>query len=232
MPIKPSNGVELKKALIFGASGQDGYYLMEACRKSGMETLGVARRNVSFTCDVSKRKEVWQVISAFQPDVIFQIAAHSTTAHASMFENHAAIATGTLNVLEAAREFTPHAKIFIPGSGVQFKNVGKPIKEDDPFAATSPYAVSRIHATYAARYYRHLGLKTYVGFLFHHESPRRGLQHTSKMISQGALQISRGLVEKIEIGDLDVEKEWTFAGDIVEAILTFVQQDEVYECVR
>jgi len=231
MSIKPNSGTALKKAVIFGASGQDGYYLSEACRKRGIQTLSTGHRIGNSVCDVSKWDQVLQVISEFKPDAIFHLAAHSTTAHAALFENHEAIATGTLNILEAAWKITPQARIFVAGSGVQFKNIGEPIKENDTFDATSPYAISRIHATYAARYYRTLGLKAYVGYLFHHESPRRGLTHTSKMISEAVRRIARGSQEQIELGDITVEKEWSFAGDIVEAILTLVKQDEIYECV-
>src|SRR4029077_7495095 len=116
-------------------------------------------------------------------------------------------------------------------SGLQFRNAGAPIDEDAPFEASRPYSVARIQATYAARYYRSLGLKAYVGFLFHHESPLRKTGHLSHVIASAARRIGAGSDEKLEIGDASVVKEWTFAGDTVAGILALVDQDTVFEAV-
>ena len=217
------------KALIFGASGQDGYYLSELCRSKGMEVIGVSRGDVG--ASVSSYFEVEKLITTCLPDCVFHLAANSTTRHDAIFENHELISTGSLNILEAVRRHQPTARVFITGSGVQFKNNGKAISERDEFDASSPYAVSRIHAAYAARYYRTLGIKAYVGYLFHHESPRRKPNHVSQMIVQAVKRIAEGSAELLEIGDAHVQKEWTFAGDVVRGIMALVDQDDVFEAV-
>jgi GDPmannose 4,6-dehydratase len=134
-----------------------------------------------------------------------------------------------LYLLEAVRLFSPHTKIFLSGSGLQFKNEGKPIKETDPFDASSIYAVDRIYTAYAARYYRNLGVKVYMGYFFNHDSPLRTDQHVSKKITDGAKRIASGSQEKIELGDISVEKEWGYAGDIVKAAWQLVKQDIFFE---
>jgi len=131
-----------------------------------------------------------------------------------VWQNHATIATGSLNVLEAVYKHSPAARVFITGSGVQFENRGVPISETDPFEASSLYGVSRIASVYAARYYRSLGVKAYVGYLFHHESPLRKPHHVSRKIVDAVRRISAGSDEIIELGDVSVRKEWTFAGDV------------------
>jgi GDPmannose 4,6-dehydratase len=131
--------------------------------------------------------------------------------------------------LEAVKEYAPTAKVFLAQSGVQFKNSGKPISEFDEFEASSPYAVARIQSVFAARYYRSLGIKVYNGYLFHHESPRRPDCHVSQIVVRGVQKILHGSSDVIELGNISVEKEWTFAGDIVEGILTLVEQDNVFE---
>lgn len=217
------------KALIFGASGQDGVYLTELLGSRGIEVIGVSRAQDHLRVNLSSFSEVTGVISKCRPDWIFHLAANSTTRHDAVLENHDLISTGTVNILEAVWRHQSAAKVFIPGSGVQFKNKGKPISEDDEFDAISPYAVSRIHAAYAARYYRSLGIKAYVGYLFHHESPRRKPGHISQVIVQAAKRIAAGSTEILEIGDTEVRKEWTFAGDIVKGIVKLVEQDVVFE---
>jgi GDPmannose 4,6-dehydratase len=140
-------------------------------------------------------------------------------------------AEGTLNILAAVRVHCPRCRVFLAGSGLQFVNRGMPIAESDPFEASSPYAVARIQSLYAGRYFRSLGLAVYFGFLFHHESPLRKPNHVSKMIALAAGRIAAGSTEKLELGDITVEKEWTFAGDVAQAMFTLVRQDSVFEAV-
>jgi GDPmannose 4,6-dehydratase len=164
-----------------------------------------------------------------QPDVIFHLAANSTTRHEAIRENHETIVSGTLNILESVLRYSPASRVLIVGSGIQFRNHGLPISENCEFDASSAYAVARIQSVYAARYYRKLGINAYVGYLFHHESPYRRPHHVSKVIIDGIKRITSGAAEKITIGDLRVEKEWAFAKDIAEGMFTLVDQDVVYE---
>lgn len=217
------------KALIFGANGQDGYYLSKLCKNKGIIPIGVSRTGNWLIGNVSCYDQVERLVKEHSPSYIFHVAANSTTRHDVLFENHETISTGTLNILESVKRFCPNTKVFIAGSGVQFKNTGKPISEDGEFEGNSPYSVARIQSVYAARYFRSLGHKVYVGYLFHHESPYRKSNHISKMITLAAQRIARGDNELIELGDISVKKEWTFAGDIAKGIFTLVEQDDVYE---
>ncbi|HUN01696.1 MAG TPA: GDP-mannose 4,6-dehydratase [Niabella sp.] len=219
-------------AIIFGANGQDGFYLSILLQTKGIEVIPVSRNGTGIKSDIANLEEIKTLIRNYKPDYIFHLAANSTTRHDALFENHAAISTGTLNVLEAVKTIHPTAKVFISGSGLQFKNEGTPIKETDPFEARDAYSVSRIHSVYAARYYRSLGIKTYIGYFFNHDSPRRTPRHISKMIANAVINIAKGKEEMIEIGDMFVKKEWGFAGDIVEAVWTLVQQDDIPERVK
>ena len=56
--------------------------------------------------------------------MIFHLAAISTTRHDAIYENHAAIGTGTINILESVKRWSPGSKVFITGSGLQFINMG------------------------------------------------------------------------------------------------------------
>lgn len=219
------------KALVFGANGQDGRYLIDELRARGVEAVGVSRNGPWQRGDVARREDVQAAVRAVRPSLIFQLAANSTTRHEALFENHEAISTGALNVLEEARLHCPEARVFLAGSAVQFENRGEPIDEDAPFQASSAYAVARIQSVYAARYFRSLGLRTYVGYLFHHDSPRRGPRHVAQMIASAARRIAAGSSEVLELADLSAVKEWTFAGDVVRAMLALVEQDEVTEAV-
>lgn len=217
------------KAIIFGASGQDGNYLSALLMKQGYEVIGVSRQDGYLQTDISNFDQVLGLISQYKPDYIFHLAANSTTNHGALFENHATIATGTLNILEAVKRNSPLTKVFISGSGLQFKNDDKPIKETDLFEARDAYSVSRIQSVYAARYFRSLGLKVYVGYFFNHDSPLRTERHMTKKIATAARRIAAGSKEQLLIGDVDAIKEYSYAGDIVRGVWTLINQEEITE---
>ena len=218
------------KAVIFGASGQDGIYMTALCRRKGFETITVARSaGFDLRGSVADIDFTREIIRRHKPALVFHFAANSTTRHDALFENHETISTGTLNILENVRLHSPDTKVLITGSGVQFENKGEPISEKSPFEAGNAYAIARIQSVYAARYFRSLGIRAYVAYLFHHESPYRHDTHVSKMITNKVKEILAGKKTKIVIGDPRVEKEWGFAGDIVEGIFTLTAQDDVFE---
>lgn len=218
-------------ALIFGVNGQDGFYLSKLLREKNIEVIGLSRRAGDVTGDVSDRVLVENLVKKHLPVYVFHLAANSTAQHDALFENHAAISTGTLNILEAVYRYSPQTKVFLSGSALQFENSGAPIDENTPFAASSPYAVSRIQSIYAGRYYRTLGAQVYAGYFFNHDSPRRTERHVNQKIALAAKRIAAGSLEKLELGDITVRKEFNFAGDIVKAVWTLVNQDTVYEAV-
>jgi GDPmannose 4,6-dehydratase len=218
-------------ALIIGANGQDGYYLRELLQENKIDTVGISRSGGFLNINLTDPLEVSSLLKTKMPDYIFHLAANSTTRYDVWRENHDTISTGTLNVLEAARLIVPESKIFLSGSGLQFVNNGVPITESDPFDATSMYAVSRIHTTYAARYFRSLGLKVYNGYFFNHDSPLRSEKHVAKRITEAVRRIFEGSGEKLEIGNIAVRKEWGYAGDSVNAVWKLVNQESIFEAI-
>ena len=220
------------KSVIFGINGQDGIYLSSLLKGIGYEIIGVSRtgRN-SQNGDVCDFKYVTEIIRTNKPKYVFHLAANSSTRHEALFENHQTISTGTLNILESVYKFSPGTKVFLSGSGLQFVNNDAPISELDPFVADSPYSVARIQSVYAARYYRTLGLKVYVGYFFNHDSPYRSEKHVNQKIAQTVKRIANGSSEKLSLYDPSVKKEFSFAGDIVNAVLTLIENDQVFETV-
>jgi len=221
------------KAIIFGIKGQDGYFLSKLLKEKKVEVIGISTTgNNCIIGDVSDFDFVKKIIKEHQPDYIFDFAAISSTSHEVIFENYKTIENGTINILEGVRLYSPKTRVFLSGSALQFKNSGKPINEKTPFEASSAYSASRIASTYMARYYRKkFRIKVYIGYFFNHDSILRTEQHINKKISEAIKRIDSGSTEKIEIGDLNVKKEFNFAGDIVEAIWLLVNQEHLLEVV-
>jgi len=219
------------KAVIFGVTGQDGHYLERLLVSQGIMVVGVSRSTTP-ACDVTDYQAVSGLLETHVPDYIFHFAADSTTRHEALFRNHDGIATGTVNILEAARLYVPRSRVFLCGSAVQFYNDGTPINERTPFHAYSPYAAARIYSVYMARYYRAaFGLPVYVGYLFNHDSPLRTKNHVNQSIVQAVRDIRAGKNVTLEIGNPDVRKEFNFAGDIVAGMWVLVNQGTVHEAV-
>jgi GDPmannose 4,6-dehydratase len=219
-------------ALIFGVSGQDGYYLTDLLKANDVKVIGISRKNADVKGDISDFDFVDSLITQFQPDYIFHFAANSTTHHSALFENHQSISTGTLNILESVRLHSPASRVFFSGSAMQFKNTGLPIDEETPFEASSAYSVARIQSVYAARYYRNtFGMKIYIGYLFNHDSPFRSEKHVNQKIVNAVKRIRKGNLEQLSLGNIEVKKEFNFAGDVVEAMWILVNQDIIFETV-
>lgn len=220
-------------AIIFGSSGQDGYYLTRLLKEKGVSVVCVSRSGGDAqNGDVSDFSFVEKMIKDHHPVYVFHLAANSTTRHDALFENHQTISTGTLNILESVRTSCPSAKVFLSGSAMQFVNHGLPINELTPFEASSSYSVARIQSVYAGRYYRnHFGLKVYVGFFFNHDSPLRTETHVNQKIVCAIKRIANGSIEKLELGNINVNKEFNFAGDMVDAIWMLINQNKVFEVV-
>lgn len=217
-------------AIIFGASGQDGIYLTELLEGLGYLVVGVSRTKDGYIQgDISDKNFVTELIRSYIPDFVFNFAATSSTSHSFLYDNHNCIVRGTINILESCFQFSRQSKVFITGSALQFRNLNLPISESTPYEARDSYSSARIASCYYARYYRSLGLKVYIGYLFHHESPLRGSQHLSKRVINGIKEIKNGRSNLLEIGNLNICKEWGYAKDIVSGIYTLVNQDDIFE---
>lgn len=221
----------MAKAIIFGSNGQDGYYLRQLLVSAGIQVVGVARSGFSeVTGSVGDPGLVRELVREVQPDFIFHLAANSSTSYQALWDNHEAIATGSLNILEAVYKDCKGCRIFLSGSALQFENKNEPIDESAKLVATSPYVISRNYSLQAARYFRSLGIQVFFGYLFNHDSPQRGERHMAQKIARYCLTLE-DQAEPLTIGNIEVRKEWTFAGDVVNAIWQLMNQQNEFEVV-
>lgn len=220
------------KAIIFGAGGQDAFFLNLLLKEKKIQTILVSTSNAPIIGDVSEYQFVNDLINQHKPDYIFHLAASSSTDHAFLFKNNSSISNGTINILESVKVNSPSTKVFLSGSAMQFENKGLPINEKTPFKASSHYSAARIHSVYFARYYReYFGLNIYVGYFFNHDSELRSSKHVNRKIIDELKLISSNKKSKIVLGNPSVKKEFNFAGDIVNAIWQLINQENIFEAV-
>jgi GDPmannose 4,6-dehydratase len=221
------------RAIIFGGAGQDGLYLQEIISNEGGECIVTARSRSGYThCDVGRADQVEEIVRAYRPEYVFHFAAKSSADHNAIHENQKAIVDGTLNILEAVKRYAPDCKVFLSGSALQFLCFRDPIDESSDIGNASAYAAQRNASLCLARYYRsNCGICAYFGYFFHHDSPRRRGHHLAQRVASAAARIKDGSNEKVDIYEPDAEKEWTFAGDSMEAAWLLVRQNAIHECV-
>ena len=222
----------MKSAIIFGASGQDGYYLNQILKKNQVNSHLVSRKELDIIGDIGDQEFVFSLIKKFKPDYIFHLAATSKVNHEFLEENHHSISKGTINILEGVLKYSKKTKVFITGSAEQFLNENKAISENTSFSPNNSYAVERIYSSYLSRYFRlTFSINVYIGYLFHHDSPFRKENHLNQKILNYVKNFNEDQPQKLILGDYTIKKEFNFAGDIMNAAWILVNQNKVFEAV-
>lgn len=235
----------MKKALITGINGQDGSYLAELLFSKGYEVHGVIRRtsqplmeNISHLKnnitlhpgDMTDAGSIQNAIEKVMPDEIYNLAGMSQVRWSFDVPSMTMDVNcgGLLRIIESVRGLKLDCKIYQACSSEMFGKVQEvPQTETTPFYPRSPYGVSKAAAYYMARVYREsYGMKIYCGFLFNHESERRGDEFLSRKVCKGIADILSGKIKKITLGNLDAKRDFGYAKEYVEWIWNIVQSDK------
>jgi len=237
----------MKKALICGISGQDGAYLARLLLNKGYEVWGTSRdaqmsgfRNLSIlgikdkvtlvSMALTDFRSVLQVLTRCQPDEVYNLAGQSSVglSFEQPVETLESIATGTLNLLEAIRFLELPVRFYSAGSSECFgDNKGKSADENTPFRPRSPYGVAKAAAFWEVANYREAyGLFACSGILFNHESPLRPERFVTQKIISSACRIARGSSEKLFLGNIEIQRDWGWAPEYVEAMALMLQRSE------
>jgi GDPmannose 4,6-dehydratase len=139
-------------------------------------------------------------------------------------------AVGTLRILEAIRilGLTDKTRFYQASTSELYGNVQEiPQTERTPFYPRSPYAVAKLYSYWITVNYREAyNMFACNGILFNHESPIRGETFVSRKITRAMARISKGLQEKLYIGNLDARRDWGHARDYVEMQWLMLQQEQ------
>ena len=233
-----------KTALITGISGQDGAYLSKLLLNKGYKVIGGERRSASGTLwrlqelkiekdieitdfELSEFTNIYRTIDKFNPDEIYNLAAQSFVAASFEMPVMTADVTGTgvSRILESIREINPKIKFYQASSSEMFgKVLETPQNENTPFYPRSPYGVSKLFGHWMTINYKEAyNIFACSGILFNHESPLRGHQFVTKKITMGLSMIKLGLLNCIELGNIDSKRDWGYAEDYVEAMYLMLQ---------
>jgi GDPmannose 4,6-dehydratase len=236
----------MRRALIFGISGQDGGYLAQlllgkgyevhgtsrdrdTIRLFGLRTLGIADSVKLHSATPTDFRSVQQVISDVEPTEIFNLSGQSSVglSFAEPVEAFNGNIFGTLNILEAIRFLKRDIRFYNAASSESFGDtVGRPADEQTPFRPRSPYGVAKAAAFWAVANYREsYNLFACSGILFNHESPLRPTRFVTQKIVRGAVEIYQAKADRLHLGNLSVARDWGWAPEYVDAMHQILAQD-------
>jgi len=241
-----------KTALITGVTGQDGAYLAKLLLEKNYRVVGARRRSSSGALerlqalqvaghielvdfDLAEITNILRVLEKVKPDEIYNLAAQSFVGLS--FEQPIYTVDidgiGPLRILESVRQAVPTARFYQASTSEMFgKAQAIPQDETTPFYPRSPYGIGKLLAHWATVNYREsYGLAASSGILFNHESPLRGREFVTRKITWSLAAIRRGELEVLELGNLDAQRDWGFAGDYVEGMWLILQQAEAQDFV-
>lgn len=240
----------MRKALITGITGQDGSYLSELLLSKGYEVHGLVRRSSSlnrgridplwFTPrgerlhlhygDMTDGVSLNALVSSVRPHEIYNLAAQSHVKVSFDMPEYTATADGlgTMRLLEAVRAARLHDCRYYQATTSEVFGISPPPQDErTPFYPRSPYATAKLFAHCTTVNYREAyGMYTVSGFLFNHESPRRGESFVTRKISRAVAHIVRGLSDRLVLGNVDAVRDWGYAREYVEGMWLMLQQDE------
>lgn len=241
--------IKQKVALVTGISGQDGAYLAQLLLGKGYIVYGTYRRTSSVNFwrieelgiqahpklhlveyDLTDLGSSIALVQKVQPAEIYNLAAQSFVGVSFDQPSTTAQITGigALNLLEAIRLVNTKIKFYQASTSEMFGKVQAiPQIEETPFYPRSPYGVAKLYAHWMTVNYREsYNIFGCSGILFNHESPLRGREFVTRKITDSVAKIKLGMLDCMELGNIDAKRDWGFAKDYVDGMWRMLQADE------
>ena len=241
-----------RTALITGITGQDGAYLSRLLLQHNYRVVGLVRSSYGANtkklryleihdrvelkeCDLTDLSQIIKILNEYRPDELYNLAAQSSVS-LSFQQPIGTIQfniNSVVNLLEAIRLVKPDTRFYQASTSEMFGKIEElPITEESKFHPLSPYAISKVAAHYITINYREsYNLFTCCGILFNHESYLRGENFFVKKVIQAALDIKHGNKEVLEVGNLQLKRDFGWSEKYVEAMWLMLQADQPQEYV-
>ena len=238
-----------KKVLITGITGQDGSYLAEYLIELGVEVHGFVRKlaiedpqirysRIHHILDkitlhqgsLDSYPSIAQVFIRHKFEECYHLGAQSfvTESFTDSFTTMSLNINSTHYLLASIKELNPTCRFYYAGSSEVFGKVEEvPQNEKTRFHPRSPYGISKVTGFELTRNYREAyNLYSVTGFLFNHESPRRGFEFVTRKITRSVARIKLGLDHQLVLGNLEARRDWGHSMDYVKAMYLMLQRDD------
>ena len=236
-----------RRAFITGITGQDGSYLAEYLVKKGYDVFGLMRRTsldpmmrLEAVMKSGKVKLIYgnlrdaaslgRALKESDPHEVYNLGAQSDVGISFKIPEETMDINyhGLARLINEAMRLSKDVKIFHASTSDMFLRAKPPQNESSTFAATSPYAESKLRAyeDVVQDFRQRHGVFIASAIMFNHESPRRGEHFVTRKISRAMAKIKLGLSSGFSLGNLDAHRDWGYAGDYVQAMHLMLQQKQ------
>ena len=230
----------MKSALITGVAGQDGAYLSRLLLRRGYRVVGTVPdiplppgfveaylADIDLrTVDLTDRSAMGRLLAAERPEEIYNLASISSVGQSwnqpvEVAEVNGIALLGLLEEVRTLRSAEQYDPRICQASSAEIFGTPRELPQDEssPISPNNPYAVAKSFAHFSAANYREAyGMFVSNVILFNHESPLRPLSFVTRKITAGVAQISAGQSDVLELGRLDIRRDWGAATDYVNAM--------------
>jgi GDPmannose 4,6-dehydratase len=236
----------MKKAIITGITGQDGAYLAQLLlnkgysviglvrgisdQYKGLDYLGITDKVTIVECDLMDISQIIAILQKFNPTEVYNLAAQSSV-NQSFSQPIGTFQFNTLsvfNLIESIKVVNREIRFYQASSSEMFGRVNQlPITENSVIHPLSPYAISKVAAHYTCINYREIhNLYICCGILFNHESYLRNNNFFIKKVIRESIEISLNKRTVLEVGNIDIKRDFGFAPKYVEAMYLMMQQEQ------
>ena len=241
----------MKKALITGITGQDGFYLTKFLLEKDYEVHGTIRRSSTintsriddliskhskekrlqlYYSDLLDSSSLYSLIGKIKPQEVYNLAAqsHVAVSFKNPIYSSQTGTVGSVSLLEAIKNNDNNIKFYQASSSEMYGGgIKTSLNEESEFDPKSPYAASKVFAHNMTKIYRDsYDMFCVNGILFNHESPHRGETFVTRKITRAATRISLGIQSKLTLGNLEASRDWGFAGDFIEGMWMMMQHEK------
>ena len=242
-----------KKAIIFGVSGQDGSYLAKLLIDKKYSVLGVTRNTSPQNLFRLSKLDILDKVKLIKGTAIddnflkklfkqnnniseiYYLAGYSSVINSFIFPKESLIsnALGILNILHYVKNSKKKIKVFNAASGQFFGNFKNNLyNESSRISPQSPYGVAKAAGYHYTKIYREsYNLFVCSGILFNHESPLRSKEFVTKKIIDISKKIKKENKINLNLGNIDIYRDWGWAPEYVEAMWLMLQQKKPVDLV-
>jgi GDPmannose 4,6-dehydratase len=234
-------------AIVTGATGQDGYYLVRKLLAGGWTVHAPVRDEAAATAllggherlhvvagDLHDPGPLCALVGRVRPEELYNLAGESSVG-ASFADPRAtwdSNAHAVVHLLDAVRTDSPETRFYQASSGEMFGSVpGESVVHDESSALNpqSPYAAAKAAAHLLCHSYREsYDLRIACGILFNHESHRRGPEFLTRKVVDHLQELRGGGDRRpLQLGNLKAQRDWGYAPDYVDAMIAILQQASI-----
>lgn len=236
----------MKKALIFGITGQDGSYAAELLLAKGYTVHGLIRHSATGNTanirhmlekitlhkgDLADSTSLYRIISSVQPDELYNFADQDHVGWSYDSVDYSCDITGAavgriLEIIKQTHGQTNRKIKFLQpvSSNIFGKALETPQTENTPLYPMSPYACAKAFALHLMRYYREaFSIFASTAIFYNHESERRTEEYVTRKITKSVARIAKGLQKKLWLGDISTRIDFGYSKDYVEACWNILQ---------